>query len=69
VPDYHLWHVTPKIHRIFFAFSKESSDISSFYRVVASVFHATLTSVSGHAVAQLIEELRYKSEGRWFDFQ
>ena len=34
---------------------------------ILSLYFCFPLSVSGHAVAQLVEALRYKSEGRGFD--
>ena len=34
-----------------------------------SLVYVTTPSVRGHAVVQLLEALRYKSEGRGFDLQ
>ena len=34
---------------------------------VVKVFTEGLVNIRGHAVAQLVEALRYKSEGRGFD--
>ena len=36
---------------------------------IASQFYTLMLCVWGHAVAQLVEALRHKSEGRGFDSQ
>ena len=41
--------------------------IQFWRRVLASKFLPLYTFILGHTVAQLVETLRYKPEGRWFD--
>jgi hypothetical protein len=37
-------------------------------KVTTFFFSLQVHCTEGHAVAQLVEALRYKSEGRWFEF-
>ena len=37
------------------------------FRCICVIFRESYPSTLGHAVAQLVEALRYKSEGRGFD--
>jgi hypothetical protein len=51
---------------------KRSAHISGVYPLFSLLCYIFLESVRvllGHAIAQLVEALRYKSEGRGFDSQ
>ena len=48
-----------KIHRVKWRRPSVTVDFMSYYRI----------TLLGHAVAELVEELRYKPEGRGFDSQ
>ena len=41
--------------------------VTLFFLAISPTFRSDIHSIWGHAVAQLVEALRYKPEGRGFD--